>query len=98
LQGLTDNLDHIYRLRHKDGDYRWIHSRGRVLRDALGKPLHYTGVARDITLQRLKEDHLRQAAAVFDSTREGVLVTDAQAVIVHVNPSFERITGYRSED
>ncbi|MGZ3011964.1 PAS domain S-box protein, partial [Pseudomonas aeruginosa] len=63
-----------------------------------GKPLHYTGVARDITLQRLKEDHLRQAAAVFDSTREGVLVTDAQAVIVHVNPSFERITGYRSED
>ncbi|HIC1674792.1 TPA: PAS domain-containing protein, partial [Escherichia coli] len=96
LQGLTDNLDHIYRLRHKDGDYRWIHSRGRVLRDALGKPLHYTGVARDITLQRLKEDHLRQAAAVFDSTREGVLVTDAQAVIVHVNPSFERITGYRS--
>ncbi|HFH3147872.1 putative bifunctional diguanylate cyclase/phosphodiesterase [Pseudomonas aeruginosa] len=98
LQGLTDNLDHIYRLRHEDGDYRWIHSRGRVLRDALGKPLHYTGVARDITLQRLKEDHLRQAAAVFDSTREGVLVTDAQAVIVHVNPSFERITGYRSED
>ncbi|HEN8224265.1 TPA: EAL domain-containing protein [Pseudomonas aeruginosa] len=98
LQGLNDNLDHIYRLRHKDGDYRWIHSRGRVLRDALGKPLHYTGVARDITLQRLKEDHLRQAAAVFDSTREGVLVTDAQAVIVHVNPSFERITGYRSED
>ncbi|HEQ1723781.1 TPA: EAL domain-containing protein [Pseudomonas aeruginosa] len=98
LQGLTDNLDHIYRLRHNDGDYRWIHSRGRVLRDALGKPLHYTGVARDITLQRLKEDHLRQAAAVFDSTREGVLVTDAQAVIVHVNPSFERITGYRSED
>ena len=55
LQGLTDNLDHIYRLRHKDGDYRWIHSRGRVLRDALGKPLHYTGVARDITLQRLRK-------------------------------------------
>ncbi|MDO2311277.1 PAS domain-containing protein, partial [Escherichia coli] len=38
LQGLTDILDLIYRLRHKDGDYRWIHSRGRVLRDALGKP------------------------------------------------------------
>ena len=37
LQGLTDNLDHIYRLRHKDGDYRWIHSRGRVLRDAPGQ-------------------------------------------------------------
>ena len=97
LQGLTDNLDHIYRLRHKDGDYRWIHSRGRVLRDALGKPLlHRRGPRHHPAAAQ--EDHLRQAAAVFDSTREGVLVTDAQAVIVHVNPSFERITGYRSED
>ncbi|MDF5808494.1 PAS domain-containing protein [Pseudomonas aeruginosa] len=97
LQGLTDNLDHIYRLRHKDGDYRWIHSRGRVLRDALAScaPGTTLGVACDITLQRLKEDHPRQAAAVPTSTREGVLVTDAQAVIVHAN-LFERITGYRS--
>ena len=50
--------------------------------------------------QPLKEsrEHLRQAAAVFDCTREGVLVTDAQGQIVHVNRAFMAITGYRRED
>jgi len=41
-----------------------------------------------------QEASLRQAAAVFDSTREGVLVTNARAEIVHVNRAFMQITGY----
>ncbi|WP_405121627.1 phosphodiesterase DibA [Pseudomonas petroselini] len=50
--------------------------------------------------QPLKEnrERLRQAAAVFDCTREGVLVTDAQGLIVHVNRAFMEITGYSHED
>ncbi|MHC8303632.1 phosphodiesterase DibA [Pseudomonas sp. PB3P13] len=41
---------------------------------------------------------LRQAAAVFDCTREGVLVTDKTGVIVHVNRAFIEITGYQSDE
>ena len=41
---------------------------------------------------------LRQAAAVFECTREGVLVTDGDGVIVHVNPAFMAITGYQREE
>ncbi|MBS7662834.1 EAL domain-containing protein [Pseudomonas lalucatii] len=44
------------------------------------------------------EDSLRQAAAVFEATQEGVLVTDAEQRIVHVNPAFSRITGYSAEE
>ncbi|WPC04982.1 EAL domain-containing protein [Pseudomonas benzenivorans] len=44
------------------------------------------------------EDSLRQAAAVFESTQEGVLVTDAEQRIVHVNPAFSRITGYSAAE
>ena len=43
-------------------------------------------------------ERLRQAAAVFDCTREGVLVTDASGLIVHVNRAFMEITGYQRED
>jgi diguanylate cyclase (GGDEF)-like protein/PAS domain S-box-containing protein len=43
-------------------------------------------------------ERLRQAAAVFDCTREGVLVTDNQGLIVHVNRAFMQITGYQSEE
>lgn len=52
---------------------------------------------------RLRERHadrerLRQAAAVFDCTREGVLVTDRQGLIVHVNRAFMAITGYQRDE
>jgi len=43
-------------------------------------------------------DRLRQAAAVFDCTREGVLVTDRQGLIVHVNRAFMAITGYGRDE
>ncbi|MCQ4294365.1 EAL domain-containing protein [Pseudomonas stutzeri] len=48
--------------------------------------------------QRVQETSLKQAAAVFDSTQEGVLVTDPRQHIVHVNPAFSRITGYSNEE
>jgi PAS domain S-box-containing protein len=37
---------------------------------------------------------LRQAAAVFESTRDGVFITDLDARIVAVNPAFTEISGY----
>ncbi|QEY60655.1 EAL domain-containing protein [Metapseudomonas lalkuanensis] len=48
--------------------------------------------------RRAHESSLRQAAAVFDSTQEGVLVTDAQSQIVHVNRAFSRITGFQEAE
>ncbi|MFC3945490.1 GGDEF domain-containing protein [Pseudomonas gingeri NCPPB 3146 = LMG 5327] len=43
-------------------------------------------------------ERLRQAAAVFDCTREGVLVTDRDGLIVHVNRAFVAITGYQEAE
>jgi diguanylate cyclase (GGDEF)-like protein/PAS domain S-box-containing protein len=92
------DYQNIYRMRHADGSYRWLHSRGRLLRDEEGQPQRFIGVASDITQRRADEDSLRQAAAVFDATQEGVLVTDPEQRIVHVNPAFSRITGYSAEE
>ena len=40
--------------------------------------------------------HLRLAAEVFKSTFEGIVVTDADQLIVSVNPAFTMITGYQA--
>ncbi|MBB4862864.1 PAS domain S-box-containing protein [Pseudomonas nitritireducens] len=98
IQGLSPRLECVYRIRHGDGGYRWVRSSGRLTRADDGQPLRLTGVNRDITRQRSNEDHLRQAAAVFEATQEGLLVTDASGIIVHTNPSFSRITGYSAAD
>ncbi|MDX1368686.1 putative bifunctional diguanylate cyclase/phosphodiesterase [Pseudomonas sp.] len=86
------------RMRHQDGDYRWIQSRGQLQLDAWDRAERIIGTASDISQQRANEHSLRQAAAVFDATQDGVLVTDSKQHIVHVNPAFTRITGYNPEE
>ena len=98
LSGEERRYEATYRMRHADGSYRWIFSRGHLLVDEQGKPQRFIGTARDITQRRADEESLRQAAAVFDSTQEGVLVTDTEQRIVHVNPAFTRITGYSESE
>jgi len=44
------------------------------------------------------EARLRLARDVFDHVSEGIVVTDAKASIVAVNPGFSRITGYAPEE
>ncbi len=44
------------------------------------------------------QDALRQGAAVFENTTEGVLITDATTHIITVNPACEEITGYSRDE
>ncbi len=41
---------------------------------------------------------LRLAAAVFEHSHEGIIIADANANIVQVNPAFTRITGYDAHE
>src|SRR5690606_35553871 len=44
--------------------------------------------------RKLALDSLRRAAAVFESTRDGVVITDLDGCIVAVNRAYSAITGY----
>jgi len=58
--------------------------------------LNFIGIG--ARLRSEDRERLRMAAAVFDSTLEGVLVTDRLGLIVHVNRAFMRITGYQQDE
>jgi len=49
IDGLTANLELEHRLLDKEGNYRWILSRGASLRDSKGKPYRIVGSNRDIS-------------------------------------------------
>lgn len=52
----------------------------------------------DVTDRRRNEEKLRQAAVVFDSTTEAIMITDAEAKIISVNKAFTEVTGFKLED
>ena len=51
----------------------------------------------DITERKQAEEELRIAAIAFES-QQGMMVTDANRVIVRVNQAFTRLTGYSIEE
>lgn len=51
-------------------------------------------IIRDISERLASEERLRLSATVFESTREGVLITDVKGNITAVNSAFSHITGY----
>lgn len=58
LRGEISTFSMEYRMRHKDGAYRWIHSRAVLELDAAGKPFRMIGANSDITDRKHLEKEL----------------------------------------
>jgi two-component system, cell cycle sensor histidine kinase and response regulator CckA len=59
-----------YRVRAKDGGWRWVFDRGAVVaRDTNGKPLRVTGMAKDITARKQTEAALLRSQKLLEQTQ-----------------------------
>jgi len=63
-----------------------------------GKLMAVIESLQDITSIKKAEDHLRLTGQVIESTREAIVITDAENRIVSVNRAFTDVTGYTQED
>lgn len=52
----------------------------------------------DVTLHREMVERLRQQAIIFNSTEEGIVITDVQGHVIEANPAFERSTEYTLDE
>ena len=84
---------HEYRIVLPNQGVSWRMGDARPEKQADGSILWH-GFITDITESKRVEARLNLAARVFDTTGEGILVTDVLGNIIAVNPAFTHITGY----
>lgn len=89
----------LFRSQRSDGSLRWLCLQGKMFSEVAGAEGHHViGVVQDVTERRVVEEKLREAAAVFEGTQDGVLILDAQRRIVAVNSAFSEITGHPGDE
>ncbi|MGK7929495.1 MAG: EAL domain-containing protein [Spirulina sp.] len=100
LNSLSDRTlyDCTHRLLMPDGRIKYVRERCETDYAEDNRPQRSIGTIQDITDRFLASEKLQQAAAVFRSTLEGVVITDLQSQILDVNQAFVDITGYEREE
>lgn len=98
----TPHFEMEYRMRHRDGSYRWILSQATLYTDADGKPERLAGSHIDITPRKEHEEMVRESAERFrqmtDAMREVFWLVDVSTnKIDYISPAYEIVTGRTCE-
>ncbi|WP_170156803.1 hybrid sensor histidine kinase/response regulator [Roseimicrobium gellanilyticum] len=108
LEALNAHLDRDqpydveYRLRCKDGNYRWFRARGRSIRNPDGTPLRMAGSITDITerkeaMRALAESEERFALAVRGAN-DGIWDWNILTDEVYFSPRWKAMVGYEDHE
>jgi PAS domain S-box-containing protein len=103
LNGEKSLYENFHRIKAKDGAYRWVLSRGKVIeRTAEGRPQRVIGTATDVTeLKQIEEEiskSRRMLQMVLDTIPIGVFWKDSDLTYLGCNNSFARLIGIESAE
>ena len=84
-----------YRLMCKDGSYKWVLAKGKVVtRRADGRPLRATGTCTDITDRKQAEHALQESEqlvrGLFDASTDVVALIDVNGTVIDANETVAR--------
>ncbi len=101
---LEDDAPYVldFQLRCKNGDYRWVHGRGRIWRDAADRPVRMLGSITDISEQKEAEQALQQSqelnrlvgSTINDGLWDWNILTDDD----YLSPRWKAILGYADDE
>ncbi|MBK7030550.1 MAG: PAS domain S-box protein [Bacteroidales bacterium] len=99
LKGETASYLTEHRLLCKDGSYKWILDRGKVLQwSPDGKPLRMVGTHTDISERKKSEEALLVKDAALNSASSGIGMTNLDGLLTYVNPALVQMWGYDSAE
>lgn len=103
LEGRTTEHELMYRMKTREGSYKWILDRARVVQhDGDGKPLRMSGTHTDVSKLKKTEDALqaseRRFRGIFENAGVGIAQVSLDGAFQFVNDTYCRITGYSREE
>jgi len=87
-----------YRLRRKDGTYRWMLARAELVRDAAGRPCRLLGCQWDITERKAAEGDHARLAAIVESSEDAIIGKTLKGIVTDWNEGARRLFGYAAEE
>lgn len=103
IKGELDYFDVKYRQQHKNGNYVWVNSRGKIVEwTEDGKPLRMSGTLLDINESKIAEGKLKKSEShyrnIFNNSLIGIYQTTPDGRILAANPALIKMLGYSSLD
>lgn len=102
LEGKSPFFESVHRMKHENGEWRWMTSRAKALQDDSGRLIRILGVETDITERKLYEEALfrekESAQITLRSIGDGVITTDGKNNVEYINPVAEELTGWKVDD
>lgn len=91
---LAKPYDVEYRLKTRQGEWRWFRARGKSLRDENGRSYRAAGSITDIHEQKEAAVELRKLSQAVEQSPASVVITNLEGNIEYVNDKFCQVTGY----
>lgn len=95
LVGKSKDYEIIHRLKHKDGYWRWILTRGGTLYNSEGNPYRWIGTNIDITKE---QDQSLEFERFFAVNLDLLCISDMEGNFIKTNKAWEDILGYSSDE
>lgn len=98
VEGRSDTFEAEFRMRHRDGHYICVLSRGLLARDDDGRGTRLVGTHVDITRQRRAEEELYLARYCLDQAPMGIFRLDQDMNVLYANRHACESLGYSREE